>query len=111
MRNGPAIKRPKVNSVADQFSDVSQPWDPGMGRFRDLALDVKMKVRFGLGALFAQSSPAAVAYSGCAIPNRSIPDEINVNVVAIRRPMSLEIIQKRRPIRRDSMKLEIPQGK
>ena len=97
-----------MNARSKPFADEAQPGNPSMGGFSYRSLDVEMKD--GLRAARAplgQPTPAGVAHARRAIACHAIADEIDVGVILVRRPMALEIIEERRPIRLKAVNLEI----
>ena len=69
-----------------------------------------MEDRLGPHSHFRQPPPAGVAGAGCAIAATTVPNEIDVNVL-VSRPMTLEVVKEERPVERQTVLLEISQGK
>ena len=59
-------------------------------------LHVKVKDGFGRPSLFLrQSAPPGITHAIGAISAKTIPYEINIGMIIICRPVSLEIVEKR----------------
>ena len=109
-RRSPAIEGPEVDLFAQLAADPAQPGDAAVGRFRDAALHVEMKDRFGAAALLGDPPPTGAAGAGRGVPAKSVANEIDVGVILVRRPVPLEIVEKRVPFRQQEMFLEIAEG-
>jgi hypothetical protein len=84
----------------------------GMPAWVDFATDPCMSNwRSAAGPLLGQPPPAGVAHTRRAIAHRSLPDEIDIGKVSISGPVALEIVEEGRPVRLQSMHLEIAQRK
>ena len=71
-----------------------------MRRFGYRTLYVKVKDRFGRTSPFlCQATPTGIARAVGAIPSKTIPNEINIDIITICRPVVLEIVEKGRPVR------------
>ncbi len=80
------------------------------GWIRYLSLHVEVKHRFdAAGALLAQSPPARTAHACCAVADRTIADEVDIVIVFFGGPMALEIIEARRSVGEQPMRLEVTQ--
>src|SRR6056297_3116431 len=91
--------------------DLAQPREPGMGGFRERALNVKVKHRFRrAGCLFRQSAPCPLATARGTVSDTPVSDEIHIGVRGIRGPMSAEILQEDIPVRGQTMPFEITHG-
>jgi hypothetical protein len=66
-----------------------------------------MEDRLNACPLHRQPSPARIAGTGISIAAGSLTDEINVGMVPIGRPVTLNIIEKSRPLGRQMMNFEI----
>ena len=85
----------------------------GIPAWVDFATDPctsKWKDRFrAAGAFLGQPPPARVTLRAAPLPSRAIADKIDVDVF-VGRPMVLEIVQERRPVRLEAVCLEVAQG-
>lgn len=91
---------------------MKQPRDSGMRGFGHRPLHVEMKHRLRPGrSLFSYAAPARASLARCAVPSRAEAHEIDIGMIGIRRPMPLEIIQERWPVRQQPMDLKVAQGK
>ena len=71
-----------------------------------------MKDRFrSARALLSQPPPAGTAGARRPVAHETIADEIDIGVVIVGRPVALEIVEERGPVRLESMHLEIAQRK
>ena len=71
-----------------------------MRRFGYRTRHIEVKDRFGgSGPFFRQATPTGIAHAIGAIPSQTIPNEIDIDMITIRRPMVLEIVEKGRPVR------------
>src|SRR6266446_4316728 len=101
-----------MDALAETQADEAQPRYPGMGGFRHRTRHVEMKYRFSPDrALFRQSPPAGVAHPRRTVAEYAFAHEIDIGIVFVGRPMLLEILEERRPVRLEAMHLEIAQRK
>ncbi len=106
----PAVEGPEVNSPPESLADQALPGKSRMRRLRDRTLHVKVKDRFRPpSALLGEAPPAAVSRACRAVAGKAIADEIHVDVVAVGRPVALKVLEKRRPVMRQLVDLEIAQ--
>ena len=83
-----------MHAVAQPLADEAQPGNAGMGGFRHRSLHVEMKDGFrAAGPLVGQAPPAGIAHARRAIPGDAIAHEIDMDVILVRRPMAVEIIE------------------
>ena len=91
-------------------ANEAQPGNPGMGGFRHRSLHVEMKHGLGAaGTLLGEPPPAGVAHARRAVSRHALAHEIDIGVIAIGRPMALEVVEEGGPIRLEAMRLEIAQ--
>jgi hypothetical protein len=73
-------------------------------------VEIELKGRFRAArALLGQAPPAGVAHARRAVAVNAVADELDIGVILVGRPVALEIIEEARPVRRQSMRLEIAQ--
>ncbi|EME70274.1 hypothetical protein H261_08813 [Paramagnetospirillum caucaseum] len=83
-----------------------------MSRFCDGSLHIEVEYRFGsTGPFLSQSPPPSVAGAIRTIPHGTMPNEIDIDMIAVSGPMSMEIIKEGRPIRRQTMHFKISERK
>ena len=79
-----------------------------MRRFGYFTRHVKVKDRFGrTSPFFRQATPTGIAHALGAIPYKTIPNKISIDMIIIFRPVVLEIVEKGRPVRQQMVNLEI----
>jgi len=101
-----------MHVATEPLANEAQPGNAGMSGFCHRALRVEVKDGFrSTGALLGQPPPAGVAHARCAITHRSFADEINIGVIAISWPVSLEIVEEGRSVRLETVRLKIAQRK
>lgn len=99
-RNFPSVERPEMHTRSQIVPYETKPWNARVSRFRHRSLNVEMKDRFRAARPFlGQSSPAGIPHAGGAISDKTLPDEIDINIVFVGRPVTLEIVKERRPFR------------
>ena len=81
-----------MQTLSELTSNQLQPRQPGMGRFGYGSGDIKVKNRLSTAsALLSQTTPPRVAPSIIAMPDHSISDEVDIDIVLIGRQMTLKI--------------------
>jgi len=65
-----------------------------------------VKDRFGRSSLVGQPSPTGVPSARTAVTHETITHEVDVDVIAVRRPMALEVVEKGRPVGLEVVRLE-----
>src|SRR5258706_12171287 len=99
-----------MDPVSHLLSDVEQPRNARVRGLRHRALHVEMKDRLrSARSNFGQPSPAGVAATRRAVARDAVTNELDVGVVAIGRPVTLEILEKRGPVRRQLVTLKVAQ--
>lgn len=84
----------------------------GVSRLGDLALHVEVEDGLGRpGALLGEPFPSRVPAASSAVAGQAVANEVDIGVRAIGWPISLEVLQERRPVRRQPMHLEVAQRK
>jgi hypothetical protein len=88
-----------MNARTKVGAEVTKPRKAGVSGLRDLALDVE--VEDGLGAArsnLGEASPSAITHPTLPVSVVAVPDEVHVEMIAVGRPVGLEIVEKRRPV-------------
>jgi hypothetical protein len=101
-----------VDSPAELATEIEQPRQASVGGLGDRALHVEVEDRLGRPSTdFREASPAGVA--GALRPQSQVTfaDRLHGRVVAIGRPMVVEVFEEGRPVVRQAVGLEIRQGK
>ena len=96
---------------AQLMAKKAQPRQAGMGGLGDGTLPVKMKYRLGAAPFLRKATPTRIAAPGGALAMEAVADEINVHVFAVRRPILVKVVEKSRPVGRESVSLVITKGK
>lgn len=91
-RYQPAVKRPEMHSISNAHAYKTQPRNAGMGGFGDRSRHIKVKYRFRARTHFRNPPPARITTTSRTVPTSPIPNEIDVSVVLICRPMLLKIV-------------------
>src|ERR1035437_281899 len=90
---------------------VEQLRQTGERRFGDGTLHVEQEDRFGRGRpLFRQAEPSGLTHPLRAASDVAVPDEVDVDVRFVGRPMLLKIEQEVRPISWKAVLLEVFDG-
>lgn len=96
-RDLPAIERPKVH-VGYVQADIAEPEQPGMGGLRNRAGHIEVKDRLRASSLLRYAPPPRASASSCDVAANAFAHEVNIGVIMVCRPMTLEIVEERRPI-------------
>jgi len=82
-----------------------------MGGFRHRSLHVESKHAFRrTSSLFSQPLPPRITHARRTIAAEAVSDKIHIGVVLVGRPMKLEIVKERRPVRFEVVGFEIAEG-
>lgn len=109
-RDIPAVEWPEVDSVAQLMAEVAKPGKASMCRFRYRSWNIE--VEHGLGgsrANLCQAPPTRITGASFATTVIAVPDKIDIDVVAVSRPVPLEIVKECRPVKRQLAFFEIGQ--
>jgi len=88
-----------MHTGAEALADEAQPGNPRMGGFRHRSLHVEVKHGFRAArALLGQPPPAGITHARRAVPQDTVADELDIGVILIGRPMTLEIVEEARPV-------------
>jgi hypothetical protein len=90
----PAIEWPDVNFVADLVPDPPQPWKPCVRGLGNRALHVELKDRLGRRCPLLGQSKVFVRASAIWRAFFTVPDEIDVSVFLVGRPVLAEVVEK-----------------
>lgn len=83
-----------------------------MRRFGNRTLYVEVKDRFGgAGSFLGQATPTGIVHTIGAIPSQTIPNEIHIDMIIIRRPMALEVVGERWPVGQKAVNFKVTDGK
>ena len=83
-----------MNPIADVLPDVSQPREAGMRRFCDRSRDIEVEDRLrGPRPPFCQPAPVRITPAGGGISANAVPNEIDVRMFLISRPVLLEVVE------------------
>jgi hypothetical protein len=89
-----------MHTIAETLADEAQPRNSGMGRLRYRSLHVEMKNGFrAAGAFLGQPAPARLAVARRSVAVDAVADEVDIGVIVVGRPVALEIVEERGPIR------------
>jgi hypothetical protein len=111
MRNLPAVERPEMEWPLAPVPQVEEPRQTGECRFGDRTLNVEQEDRFGgRRPPFRQTEPSGLTHPLPAISHVAVPDEVNVDVRFVGRPMLLEIEQEVRPVSGKAVAVEVGDG-
>jgi hypothetical protein len=98
-----------MNASTEPLPDEQQPGNSGVRRLRHRSRHVEMKYRLrATRALLCKSTPKRAANARRAIARGAVADEVDVSVVLVRRPMTLEVAEEGRLVRLEVIDLEIP---
>src|SRR5205085_12019829 len=98
--NLPTVEGPKVYPRAEPPAQIEQPRQARMRRLGDAALHVEVKDRLrASSAELGQPPPFRVSATRHSLARRAVADKVDVHVIVVRRPIALEILQERRPVR------------
>ena len=99
-----------LNSPFYLAPEVPKPWQTRVSRLRHRAGNVEMEHRLRrAGTNLRQSPPSGIAHTLRASPAWVLAHEVDVRVVAVCRPVALEVIKERWPIGFESVGLKVPQ--
>lgn len=103
----PTLKRPEMYAIRHAVSEVQKPRNACMGGLRHRSGHVKMKNGFGPCSDLRQASPPRITASSLSVSTLAFPNEIDVGVVHVCRPMLLKVGQKRGPFVGQTVFVEI----
>ena len=110
-RRGPAVEGPEMHARTELPPQVTQPRQTGVGGLGHAALHIKVEDGLRAAAFLGHPPPAGITRASGPIAMRAVPDEIDIHVIVIGRPMMLEVVEELGPVRRESVGLEIAERK
>ena len=86
------------------------PGDPRVGRLGDLALEVEVENRLGAaGPPLGEALPLSVARPDRGLAQLPVAHEVDVDVLAVGRPVALEVVEETVPVGEEVVLLEVGQ--
>jgi len=108
---GPAVEGPEMHARTKLLPQVTQPRQSGVGGLGHASLNIEVKDGLRAAPFLGHPPPTGITGARGPIAMRAVPDEIDIEVIAIGRPVVLEVIEELRPVGRDAVDLEVAQRK
>ena len=107
----PAVEGPKMHAFAELLAEVAQPRQTGVGGLRHAALHVEVKDGLRAAAFLGHPPPTGITRAFGPIAMRAVPDEIDIHVVVVRRPVVMEVIEEQGPVGWEAVGFKVAQRK